>query len=257
MRNTGNVGSHDGCYLRATRACSTKISGEHLVSEGVLKILAEKEVELSGTPWLKGAKKKFGFAALTANCLCTVHNTALSPIDAGGALFFNAIQKCGTSESGAAHNFLLSGHDVERWLFRTLVALGVSKNLGLGGAALDNKLVERLRIAELLEDHMQWKQPLGLYLMQGLGYKFTRRDTLDVAPLIKRGSDDVLGLWSNIQGFELGLLATDHDISGTGLDKALYRPGAFIFKIGHKTHTLRLSWEDDLKHGDVTLTWEN
>lgn len=34
---------------------------------------SEKQVELSGTPWLKGQKKMLGFAALTVNRLCTPH----------------------------------------------------------------------------------------------------------------------------------------------------------------------------------------
>ncbi len=70
-------GRHDGCYLRATEACCTKISGEHLISETVLDVLAEKQVEVSGLPWLKGETKKLGFAALTSKCLCRTHNSAL------------------------------------------------------------------------------------------------------------------------------------------------------------------------------------
>jgi hypothetical protein len=84
--------------MAATGGCDTKISGEHLMSEGVLKILAEKQVELSGMPWLKGQKKMLVFAALTANCLCTRHNSLLSPIDVVGAKLFEAIQKCGTTD---------------------------------------------------------------------------------------------------------------------------------------------------------------
>jgi hypothetical protein len=100
LHNTGLSGKQDNCYMLATGGCDTKISGEHLISEGVLKILAEKQVELSGMHWLKGQKKVLGFAALTANCPCTRHNSLLSPIDVVGAKLFEAIQKCGTTDTG-------------------------------------------------------------------------------------------------------------------------------------------------------------
>src|ERR1700730_4980166 len=106
LHDTGMSGSHDACYLRATQGCCTKISGEHLISETVLSVVAEKQIEISGLPWLKGKKKILGFGALTSGCLCKTHNSALSPIVTAGGHFFDAIQKCGTGDSGPSHNFL-------------------------------------------------------------------------------------------------------------------------------------------------------
>ncbi|WP_146006687.1 hypothetical protein [Bradyrhizobium forestalis] len=65
-----------------------------------------------------------------------------------------------------------------------------------------------------------------------------------------------MGITLDIQGLEFALLATDHDINGTGLDKALYRPGAFVFRMGATTHRIQLSWEDGLSHEDVIITWK-
>jgi hypothetical protein len=111
-------------------------------------VLAEKELEVSGMPWLNGQTKALGFGALTARCLCAKHNSLLSPIDVVGANFFEAIQKCGTTETGLGLNFLLSGHDVERWMLRTLAVFGVSKNFAIDGAVVDQDFVARLRIVE-------------------------------------------------------------------------------------------------------------
>ena len=33
----------------------------------------------------------------------------------------------------------------------------------------------------------------------------------------------------------VALLAADHDVTGTGLDKALYRPGALVYPSGNRT----------------------
>jgi hypothetical protein len=257
LRATGETGAHAGCYLRDTGACCPKISSEHLLSEGVLKVLAESQVEISGTPWQKGQKKVLGFAALTSNILCRAHNSALSPLDTAGARFFSAIQSCGTTVEGLSLNFLVSGHDIERWLLRTVAALAVSKNFAIDGAQLDNGLINRLRLSEFLENPAAWKPPLGMYYMQGVGYRFWQKRNIEIAPLLVRGSNDIVGMSIDIQGMQIGVLAADHDIAGTGFDRAIYRPQRLIFKMGNLTNTIQLSWEDTLSHMDITLTWTN
>jgi hypothetical protein len=256
LKETGMSGSHDGCYLRGTQACCTKLSGEHLISETVLNVLAEKQVEVSGLPWLKGETKKLGFDALTSKCLCRTHNSALSPIDTVGGKFFDAIQKCGTGNTGPTYNFLFSGHDIERWMLRTLAAFAVSKNFAIDGARIDDAFAERLRLSELLEDTRQWRPPLGMYLMQGIDHQFAWRESIQFAPILKRGTEEVVGITTDIQGFQVGLLAADHVIAGTGLDKAVYRPRRLIFKMGRLTHTIDFSWNDNLPHMYVTITWK-
>jgi hypothetical protein len=57
LRNTGLIGSHAGCYMRATDACDRTLSAEHLVSEGVLNVLAEGEVTITAARWLNGETK--------------------------------------------------------------------------------------------------------------------------------------------------------------------------------------------------------
>jgi hypothetical protein len=108
----------------------------------------------------EGDKKVLGFASLTTNCLCKAHNSALSPIDTQGARFFEAIQKCGTTDTGPTYKFLFSGHDIERWMLRTLAAFGVSKNLSIDGAVLDDEFIQRLHLVDML-DRVVGKGPLG------------------------------------------------------------------------------------------------
>lgn len=253
LHRTGVTGSHDRCYMSATGGCDTTISGEHLISAGVLKLLAEKQLELSGPPWLKGGKKTLPFGALIANYLCTRHNSLLSPIDVAGARFFEAIQKCGTTDQSPGLVFLLSGHDVERWILRSLAILGVSGNFAIDGAVIDRNLVDRLRIVELLEDVTKWKRPLGLYFTRKVGQQFTRADTIQIAPLVRPGVDEIVGMALDLQGLHFALVAAEHDIAGTALKEALYRPGGFAFGMGASTHRIQLSWEDGLRHEDVLM----
>jgi hypothetical protein len=257
LHNTGRTGKHGKCYMAATGACDTKISGEHLISRSVLKILAEKQVELSGLPWQKpGDKNMLGFTTLITNALCTSHNSRLSPIDAVGARLFEAIQKCGTTDTGPGLQFLLSGHDVERWMLRTLASFGVSGNFAIDGAVIDRNFVDRLRIIDLMEDVKQWKKPVGFYLTRGLNHQTWRHENIRIAPVVKVGGDEIMGMTLDLQGLEFALLAADQDLAGTGLDKALYRPRAFVFDMNGTRHHILLSWEDGLPHEDVIITWK-
>lgn len=241
--------------MRATNACSDTLSGEHLISQGVLGVLADKAVTVSGLPWLKGQSKSLGFGALTANCLCTRHNSLLSPIDAAGAKFFEAVQNCGTTTARPPLQYLLSGHDLERWLLRSLAVLGVSRNLAVEDTALDQEFIERLDVVHLLENPKAWVRR-GLYLVGVQGQVFRQRHDVQMAPLIRRGTDELLGITLDMQGLALAILAADQDTAGTGLDRAFYRPSAIVFDMGDVRHRIRLSWEDALPHDEVTLTWK-
>jgi hypothetical protein len=103
--------------------------------------------------------------------------------------------------------------------------LGVSKNFSIDGAQPDDRLVSRLKLTELLEDPAAWKRPLGLYYMDGVNYRFWQRRNIEMMPLLVRGSNDIVGMSIDIQGMKIGVLAAEHDIGGTGFDRAVYRPG--------------------------------
>jgi hypothetical protein len=97
---------------------------------------------------------------------------------------------------------------------------------------------------------------LGFYLTRGLGHQFWRRDNIQIAPMVKTGGDEIMGITLDLQGLEFAPLAADHDVTGTGLDKALYRPAAFVFDMDGTRHRIQLSWEDGLPHQDVITTWK-
>jgi hypothetical protein len=242
--------------LSATNTCDDTLSREHLISESVLKVLADKQVQVSGLPWLNGQSKVLSFPSLVSRCLCTRHNSVLSPIDTAGANLFRAIQTCGTTVSGRRQQFLLSGHDVERWMLRTLAALGTSGNFAIDGAVIDPSFVDRLRIVELLEKPAFWKEPLGVYLLRGPRHQFKQREDVQLAPIIEKNGAGIVGITLNIQGLEFALLASEHDVRGTGLDKAIYRPDALEFNMAGLRHRIQLSWEDATPHQDVLITWQ-
>jgi hypothetical protein len=178
---------------------------------------------------------------------------SLSPIDTVGANFFKAVQSCGTTTTGPQLRFLLSGHDVERWLLRTLAIFGVSRNFAIDGAVIDQELIERLRIVERLEN-IHWSKPLGLYLLGGNGHRFDQRSDVQLAPITRKDNGKLVGITLDIQGLALGLLAAEHELRGAGLDRALYRPGSLVFDMEGVQHRIQLCWEDQDEHQDVTLS---
>ena len=113
-------------------------------------------------------------------------------------------------------------------MLRSLAIFGVSGNFAIDGAVIDQNFVDRLRIIDLLQDVKQWKEPVGFYLTRGLGHQFWRHENIRIAPVVKAGGDEIMGVTLDLQGIEFTLLAAGHDLAGTGLDKALYRPGAAL-----------------------------
>jgi hypothetical protein len=70
---------------------------------------------------------------------------------------------------------------------------------------------------------------------------------------VRSGSDEIMGIILDIEGLEFAVLAADHDITGTRLDKALFRPGALVFDMDGVKHRIQLSWGDGLPHEDVLV----
>ena len=256
LKNTGQIGSHPRCYMNKLNSCCDKISGEHVVSEVVLRVLSEKEVSVSGFPWLKGQSKVMRFGSLTTNRLGRTHNSALSNLDSSG----RKILCCRPSEHmmhhGPNQHYLVSGHDLERWLLKTLAALAVSDNLADAGEKLTGQFHPSVNVTELLEHPEQWRAPLGMYFTQRLGARFQRSDTFGLAPLTIIETGELAGMLVDIQGLSIALLVAPRPIKGTPLEGSSYRPGALNFQSGRWTNSILLSWDDPHKHGHLTMTFE-
>jgi hypothetical protein len=61
--------------------------------------------------------------------------------------------------------------------------------------------------------------------MEGVGYRFWQKRNVEIMPLLVRGSNDIVGMSIDIQGMKISVLAAEHDIAGTGFDRAIFRPG--------------------------------
>lgn len=118
---------HPKCFAAGTGCCDEKLSGEHYVSESVLKLFGPT-VNVTGFVF---AAKEVGTGSLKAKMLCKAHNEMLSPLDATSVrLFGNLVEFVRTLTGRGSTNprlFLLNGDDVEHALLKVLCGLAASR----------------------------------------------------------------------------------------------------------------------------------
>ncbi len=72
--------------------------------------MGDGEFSISGVPWLEADEVKI-IAPPQAKCLCTKHNSALSPLDAAANYFFASLKSYLEHDGGSRHA-IISGHDL-------------------------------------------------------------------------------------------------------------------------------------------------
>jgi hypothetical protein len=255
LRTPATGKSLDRCYMGELRACDGGISGEHLVSESVIRLLAgDGQFTIGGTPWLsQGETRAVGPKSLTANCLCERHNGALSPLDDAARYLFTAM-KSSLEKAPDASNYIASGHDLERWLLKTLKALAVSQNLARGRQRLAGTFASDVRILEMLERIGAWPQGAGLYCVMRAGELVVNHSRFQIAP-VTNVSEDICALWTNILGLSFVLVLEPSVLTNLPqLASAVFRPRSFNIRHPSGSHELLLSWADGNPHrGDMTL----
>src|SRR4051794_26427712 len=84
-----NSFGHPDCYARALGGCCRKMTDEHYISEGVLKLVYGRAGEISRSVLVRGlafqkqpgALQKIGVARLESKILCNTHNSLLRHFD--------------------------------------------------------------------------------------------------------------------------------------------------------------------------------
>src|SRR5262249_24972829 len=150
--------------MKELGSCHGSISGEHLFSHSIMLLLqGGGDFSISGVPWLaKEETKIISPTSLTTNCLCQKHNSVLSPLDDAALYFFTAIKSCLDREAQSAR-YIISGHDMERWLLKTVKALATSRNLARGRERLSGVFASDVKVLDMLDDPNRWPDSAGLY----------------------------------------------------------------------------------------------
>jgi hypothetical protein len=257
LRSLPKVTCISRCYMCTLGSCDGTISGEHLISKSIIEFIKDDgEFAVSGVPWLEeGESKILAPKNLTANCLCSRHNSALSPLDVAALRFFQMLRPCWVKDA-APLRYLICGHDLERWLLKSLKALAVSGNLARGRQRLPGIFQEDVHLIDMLDDPTQWPELTGLYFIMAPGTRTENHNHFQLAPLYGLTNDVIAGLVANILGLPLLLMAEPPDMAKSpSLQTAIYRPGSISVTVGTVTNQIDISWDDNLMHPPISLTY--
>jgi hypothetical protein len=242
------------CYMKDLGSCVPPISGEHIISDSVCQVLiGDGEFSISGVPWLEAGEVKM-ISPLQAKCLCTKHNSALSPLDAAAHYFFASLKSYLEHDVGSRHA-LISGHDLERWLLKTAKAAAVSKNLARGRERLSGAFSRDEVILDMLDAPQHWPEGAGLYCTMNTGDLTENVPRFQFQPLTNE-RDDIEALAVNILGLRFVLLLEAPNLDKyPGLRDAKYRPDRIAISYPTSTNWVTLSWDDGKAHEALTVQW--
>jgi len=242
------------CYLRELGSCDDGLSAEHLISRGVVRVLTKGgDFTVSGLPWMnEGESRTLSPEGITANCLCAKHNSALSPLDSAARHFFSSLTDC-FDEDAKQIRSIVSGHDIERWLLKTLRAFAVSGNLARGRQRLSGQFATGARFVEMLDDALSWPDGAGLYCTMRPGDVTTNHARFRLQPLSNE-RDEIADVTVDMMGLVF-VLRMDPPESARPED-AMYRPSEIVIRFPRVTHFVVLSWAAGVRSGDaLTMTY--
>ena len=153
--------------------------------------------------------------------------------------------------------YLFSGHDIERWLLKTLKAMAVSGNLASGRRKLPGEFQSDVRLIEMLDDHMAWPRDAGLYFVMPSGSRMINNPRFRLQPFYGDAKKELVGLWASFVGLEFVMMVAAPDMPNShDLQRSLFRPGRITVSIAASRRMIDLSWDDGAKHDPISLQFE-
>jgi hypothetical protein len=157
---------HAKCYANTRGGCSAKISGEHYVSHGLVKLYGDNDPDFTIQHKTgKGAGHPVTPKNFKANVLCQEHNSALSPADDAALAFATFLRRialeydAGAGEWGETEEITVSGDDMQRWVLKLFLNHAVTGHF---------KVQQRKDVTfppeaiDLLLDRAAWPSTWGL-----------------------------------------------------------------------------------------------
>lgn len=274
--------SHKKCYARSLMDCCSKISREHYISESVLQVIGKKKDLLaSGFPQQEpNVEELMSTNSLASKILCQRHNSALSPLDADAKRLVATLRAFdrrfgvlpspkgfGNSVSLQSNEFeLFNGHNIERWMLKTLCGFLASKNVRIKGKKIIEFQIKHSWL-EILFGMQPSPNGCGLYVIPSTTYTydsfgftpliFEKRinEAVDYTPIIKledRTNVYVHGAQLEITGFKFLL-----SVTGLMPDEykpiKQYRPLKLVFTDGSSYKVIHFGWNDPSLKQVVTL----
>jgi len=240
---------HPRCYFRHFGDCSKTLTAEHFFTHAILRLLDEDgHLWITGYPWqpIGEEHRSFSPKSLVSKILCSRHNSALSPLDSVATKFFSVL----AGEEFRDHLlrsidrfYLFNGHDIERWMLKTLIGCVASGNaLDQRGNRIQDWTPSPKWLRVLL-GRTSFQRKCGLYFNPNLGEK--RRDRVCFMGPLEDSKAVICGAFFNLAGFEFVLTMTPPPLpcEGTILEGYTFRPSEFIMSHQGVSKTSLLSWD--------------
>lgn len=265
---------HPKCYANTRGGCSTKISGEHYVSLGLIKLYESNDPDFtiqhkSG----KGHGHPVTPKNFKANILCQAHNTALSPADDAALAFAtflrrNALQyEAGAGEWGEAEEVTISGDDMQRWVLKVFLNHAVTEHFEVQQGKSVTFPTEAI---DLLLNRAAWPSTWGLTVPGERRSKavracpFQTKDVVNshwwgVAPFVFKDKTWMGGALVDLAHVTFGLTLFNPgrgmpgwDNRGNDLYGSLQRPSFIGWEMNGVEKRIKFTWSDPWPHHGIT-----
>ena len=233
--------SNDKCYAKGTRNCSAKISGEHFISNNILKDLElNKKVKIVGLPWQeKDTFNLLSRSSLVSNILCTTHNEFLSPFDAEMGRLFRIIIQFDEDFNAANPKDDLSvfcGEDLEKWMLKTACAFIASNQICLDGVKKDCVLKDEY--VDILYNDKPFPDNWGMYFKIPEDKHIQKYHSLSFRSLT--ANNELKAVEFLINNFMFYLVLGQPDNPGLF---GIYRPRGIQLTKGNIKKTIEICWQ--------------
>ncbi|MHA7663254.1 hypothetical protein [Mycolicibacterium sp. HS_4_1] len=263
---------HKKCYANTRGGCSTKISGEHFVSECLIKLYSFDDPDIK-------IKHDTGFGVqnfvspkqFKTNILCEKHNNDLHTADDAALQFATFIRgialkfRNGAGEWGTNEEITISGEDLQIWVLKLILNHAVGKAFNGMKAKFPPEAVD------LLLGRAMWPRNWGLCVAGDLSHnelryrpfdhvEDTTTDWWSVQPLLHRDGW-VGGGIVNLNGIGFGLTVFDPSRDNPDafdnnphnpLRGSIQRPGFMAWELDGVTKRVNFEWNDVWRHRTVT-----
>jgi len=267
---------HQKCYANTRGGCSTKISGEHYVSHGLIKLYGNNDpAQTIQHKTGKGVGHPVQPKEFKANILCKKHNTALRSADDTALAFAtflrrNALQyDAGAGEWGEAEEITISGDDMQRWVLKLFLNHAVTEHFDVQQGKTVTFPPEAI---DLLLDRAAWPSTWGLTVPADMGNKdvrycpFQTQDVVNsqwwgVAPFVHRdetwiggGMVDLAHVSFGLTLFNPGRNMPGWNNPGNPLRGSLQRPKFIGWELEGVEKRINFTWDYPLHGIGITYT---
>lgn len=226
--------SNKKCYAAYLNDCDAKMSGEHYISESVLK-LAGGAVRVSGFPWQRpNTHSDIGIGSLKSQILCKHHNEILSPLDGEGLKFVKGLKRTYSELSERQElsetTISINAELLELWFLKVFIGCLVVSGLKDIPKTWIDCLFQKIELPDDFDLYFPMK--LGLTKWE---FSLIKMDSIDNLNGHIAGAKFIIG------GLPL-LLTFGPPVSSKFGFNYLHRPSGIVFGINDKKKGIQFNW---------------